>query len=364
MANQKSNRLNRLAAFTPKTRGLLFVLFWTAAALSFAANFHWAHGVPWRDAILPSLADWYSFALLSIPMLSLARRFQFERSRWRSTALLHLFASVFFSGFWITLRAALAQIERAVAGGTPDFANDFVDLFVKSFHLNLWIYWVILAVSHAFEYYRRLSDRELRNAELEKNLTQAKLRALQSQLNPHFLFNTLHTISALMHIDVDKAERMVAKLSDLLRYALDNTDDHEVALESELTFLKRYLEIEQTRFGDRLTVSMDIPDNTLKAQVPNLILQPIVENAIRHGIEPYAKPGKIHLQALRQNGDLILLVKDNGGGLRPQKKREGIGTSNTRLRLQQLYGDRQRFDLQNAPEGGLLATIVLPFHEE
>jgi two-component system LytT family sensor kinase len=364
MGGQKSNRLNRIAAVTPKTRWALFALFWTAAALSFAANFHWAHGVPWRDAIVPSLMDWYSFALLSIPMLMLARRFQFGRRNWGSTALLHLFASIFFSGFWITLRAALAQIERRLAGGTPDFGNDFVDLFVKSFHLNLWIYWVILAVSHAFEYSRRLGERELKTAELEKSLTQAKLRALQSQLNPHFLFNTLHTISALMHIDIDKAERMITKLSDLLRYALDNTDDHEVSLEAEISFLKRYLEIEQTRFGERLTVTMDVPDDTLKAQVPNLVLQPIVENAIRHGIEPYAKPGKIHLQARREGGELVLIVKDNGGGIRPDKKREGIGTSNTRLRLQQLYGARQTFELKNGADSGLEARIVLPFHEE
>src|SRR5215212_9357002 len=158
-----------------------------------------------------------------------------------------------------------------------------------------------------------------------------------------------------MHIDVEKADRMVAKLSDLLRYALDNTDDHEVPLRDELNFLKRYLEIEQTRFGDRLTVTMDIPENTLNAQVPNLILQPIVENAIRHGIEPHAKPGKIHLSSERRNGELILRVKDNGAGIRADNKREGIGTTNTRLRLQQLYGPAQTFKLENAADGGLLA---------
>lgn len=342
----------------------MFVLFWTAAAFSFAANLHWTRGVPWREAILPSLADWYSFALLSIPMLWLTRRFQIDRERWRSNALLHLFASLFFSGFWIMLRAALAQVERSIAGVPLDFEADFVNLFAKSFHLNLWIYWVILAVSHAFEYYRKFHERELQTSELEKNLTQAKLRALQSQLNPHFLFNTLHTISALMHIDVEKADRTLTKLSDLLRYALDNTDDHEVPLRDELNFLKRYLEIEQTRFGERLNVSMEIPEETLDAQVPNLILQPIVENAIRHGIEPHARAGKIHLSARRENGQLILEVKDNGGGIRLDNRREGIGTSNTRLRLQQLYGEAQLFELKNAPEGGLLATIRLPFRRE
>jgi sensor histidine kinase YesM len=343
-----------------KVRWPLLVLFWTAIALSFATNLHLTQQVPWREAVINSLADWYCFALLSIPMLALARRFQFQRTNWLSTALLHLFASIFFSGFWIMLRAGIAQIEHAIYGSASDFSGDFVRLFTKSFHLNLWIYWVILAVSHAVEYYRKLNERELKTAELEKSLTQAKLRALQSQLNPHFLFNTLHTISALMHIDVEKADRMVAKLSDLLRYALDSTDEHEVALRDEIAFLKRYLEIEQTRFGDRLTVTMDIPADTWDARVPNLILQPIVENAIRHGIEPHSKPGKIHLSARRENSQLILEVRDNGMGLNPNKKREGIGTSNTRLRLQQLYGAKQTFTLENATEGGLLATIKLP----
>jgi two-component system, LytTR family, sensor kinase len=354
----------RAQVIAPQLRWALFVLFWTATALSFAANLHWSRRVPWGEAILASLADWYSFAILSIPMLRLARRFQFQRSRWGTTALLHFFASIFFSGFWIMLRAGLAQIERKIAGVPADFSAVFVDLFIKSFHPNLWIYWVILAVSHALEYYRKLSERELQTAELEKSLTQAKLRALQAQLNPHFLFNTLHTISALMHIDVEKADRMVAKLSDLLRYALDNTDDHEVALRDELNFLRRYLEIEQTRFGDRLTVTVDTPENTLNAQVPNLVLQPIVENAIRHGIEPHAKPGKIHLSARRENGELVLEVTDNGKGIPAHNRREGIGTSNTRLRLEQLYGNNHRFELTNRDEGGLLARIVIPFREE
>jgi signal transduction histidine kinase len=342
----------------------VFIPFWTAIALSFAINSHFAQKIPWRESILGSLGDWYSRALLALPILWLARRFQFHQSNWLTTGLLHLFASIFFAGFWIVLRAAIAQIEFHIYGYAPNFSGVFVDLFTRSFHLNLWIYWVILAVSHAVEYYRKLSEHDLKTAELERSLTQAKLTALQSQLNPHFLFNTLHTISALMHIDVEKADRMVAKLSDLLRYALDNTDEHVIPLRDEIAFLKRYLEIEQTRFGDRLTVTMDIPEDTLNAEVPNLILQPIVENAIRHGIEPHAKPGKIHLSARRENGELILQVRDNGAGLRPNNTRQGIGTSNTRQRLQQLYAESQTFALENAPEGGLVATIKLPLRNE
>lgn len=352
-----------LPALSPFQRWILFAGFWTLTALSFAANLHWSREVSWAQALASSLADWYLFAALSVPMLRLARRFQFSRTNWGSTALLHVFASLFFSGLWITLRAIVGQVERNLLGAPFPFAQDFVNLFIKSFHLNMWIYWVIVAVAHAFEYYRALHERELQTAELAKSLSQAKLRALQMQLNPHFLFNTLHTISALMHVDVEKADRTLAKLSDLLRYGLDSTDDQEVSLRDEISFLKRYLEIEQTRFGERLTVTMDIPEDTLKAQVPNLILQPIVENAIRHGIEPRARPGKIELRARRENGELILRVRDNGDGLK-DTKRQGIGTSNTRLRLQQLYGGDHRLRLENATDGGVLATLTIPYHEE
>ncbi len=167
-----------------------------------------------------------------------------------------------------------------------------------------------------------------------------------------------------MHSDVEAADRMVARLSDLLRSALDNTDDHEVSLRQELNFLRRYLEIEQTRFRERLAVNMEISPETFDAQVPNLVLQPLVENAIRHGIEPYSKAGLIQLRAARQNGTLEIEVRDNGGGLTPGKRREGIGLSNTRARLKQLYGEKQSFDLSNAPEGGTVARITLPFRKE
>jgi LytS/YehU family sensor histidine kinase len=156
---------------------------------------------------------------------------------------------------------------------------------------------------------------------------------------------------------------MVMKLSELLRLALDNTDTHEVPLSQELDFLHRYLEIEKTRFRERLNVEMNIAPETLQARVPNLVLQPLVENAIKHGVERHARPGRIVLRAQRHNGQLELEVQDNGGGI-PEGKplREGIGLANTRSRLQQLYGPAQKFELKNVETGGLLARVVLPFH--
>ncbi len=352
------------------SRWTLFLAFWTLVGLSFAIHFFLnssktGRSVSWSDAVTFSLADWYVFALLSIPAGKLARRFPFERRNWGRVVLVHLIYSVLFSFAFMVLRAGVSEIQNWMRPGTGlPFARGFA-LLTKTFQYNIWVYWVILSVCHAFDYYQKFHERELRAAELEKRLTQAKLQALQSQMNPHFLFNTLHTISALMHKDVEAADRMVMKLSDLLRMALDNTDAHEVPLTQELDFLKRYLAIEQTRFRDRLTVELEIAPDTLRAQVPNLVLQPLVENAIRHGIEKHARPGRIVLRANRRDGVLELQVQDNGDGLPPGgAKREGIGISNTRSRLQQLYGAAQKFELQNLPAGGLLARVVIPFHEE
>jgi len=197
--------------------------------------------------------------------------------------------------------------------------------------------------------------------ELEVRLSQAKLQALQMQLNPHFLFNTLHAISALMHQDVDAAERMLTRLSDLLRYALESTEAHEVPLKKEIEFLQRYLEIEQTRFGDRLQVRMEIDPAALDAQVPNLILQPLVENAIRHGIEPHAQAGLVELRARAENGTLELIVQDNGkGSAKSAPAGFGLGLSNTRARLEQLYGAEHRLEIGDAESGGFRVRICVP----
>jgi signal transduction histidine kinase len=336
--------------------------FWTLLGLSFASQFYISSAkagleVSWKQAISYALGDWYVFAALSIPVIQLARRFRFEPAKWPLSLAAHLFGSALFSFAYMVGRAWVGQWQSAAT-----FAEAFKPLLVKTWHFNLLIYWVIVAVSQAFDYYRKYRDRELRASELEKRLAQAKLQALQMQLNPHFLFNTLHSISSLMHKDVEAADRMIVRLSDLLRAALESSDTQEVALREELEFLKRYLEIEQTRFGERLTIKLDIAPDTLDAQVPNLILQPLVENAIRHGIEPRSKPGCIELRAHRQESELSLEVRDNGVGL-PDGEivDEGVGLSNTRARLRELYGDGHRFELRRGPTGGLSVHFTVPF---
>ncbi len=190
------------------------------------------------------------------------------------------------------------------------------------------------------------------------------------QLQPHFLFNTLHAISTLMHRDVEAADRMLARLSDLLRLTVDKIGVHEVSLKEELEFLRSYLQIEQTRFQDRLTVRFDIEPETLDARVPNLILQPLVENAIRHGVVPRTSPGRIEVTARRWDGDLHLTVRDDGPGIPggpPGSEgagRNGLGLANVRARLTRRYGSAGRLELRNHPEGGLVVSVTFPYDTE
>ena len=346
-------------------RLLLGFCFWTLLGLSFASQFYISSAkagldVTWKQAVNFALADWYVFALLSIPVVAMARRFRFEAGSSLRSFLAHVIGSVLFSFAYMVIRGMVGQWQSGAA-----FNDVFKPLLVKTWHFNLLIYWVIVAVSHAFDYYRKFRERELRASELEKHLVQAKLRALQMQLNPHFLFNTLHSISSLMHKDVDAADRMIARLSDLLRAALAGADTQQVSLKKELELLQLYLGIEQIRFGNRLTIQMDIAPETLNAQVPNLILQPIVENAIKHGIERRARAGCIALQAHRHNGTLELTVSDNGAGLGEKGAiKEGVGISNTRARLRELYGETHRLELRSGQEGGVRVELSFPFREE
>ena len=321
--------------------------------------------VPWSFALGRSLADWYVFAVLSLPALWLGRQFPFSRGGIGTAVLVHLPAGAVFSLSWMALRAAVEQWLTRHDLAAVSFSDAFNRSLVATFVFNLLIYWGVLLAHHALSYYEKFHEREVTNAELEARLAQARLQALQMQLNPHFLFNTLHAISSLMHQDVEAADRMIAQLSGLLRYALESTEEQEVPLRQELEFLDRYLVIQQTRFRDRLEIRREIDPAALEGSVPNLALQPLVENAIQHGIAPYAHPGRITLRALRRDGHLVLEVEDNGKGLKtPAPEREGVGLANTRARLQQLYGAAHRFEFTRGAEGGLCVRLTIPWHKE
>jgi len=356
---------------SPAFRRLLsvlgFVVLWSLIGLAFAGQFYLSSSllgryITWGQAIRYSLADWHVWALLSIPIAALARRYPPAPDTPWKTAGIHLGAGLFFALVYVVVRALVGQVHGWLIDEQATFMEVFRPLFVKTFPFNLLIYGVIVSVSHALDYYRKYHERTVQTLELEKHLTEARLQSLLRQLKPHFLFNALNGIASLMYSDLAAAERMLIRLAELLRQTMSQSGAPLTALKSEISFLECYLGIEQIRFRERLSVQLEIDPATLDAQVPSLILQPLVENAIRHGIEPQMRVGRIRVRSLREAGDLVLTVTDNGGGMPVGGfKREGIGLANTRARLAELYGKRQRFELTNQPEGGLCVRLSFPF---
>jgi len=347
-------------------RGLGILLFWSLVGLAFASQVYLSstllgRSISWSQAVSYALADWYVWAVVSIPILWLARRFPPERGSISQTAAIHLGGALACSLLYVLLRAAVGQVHGWMIDEPATYSEIFRPLLVRTFPFNLLVYGVILSVSHALDYYRKYHERTVHTLELENHLTEARLQSLLRQLKPHFLFNTLNGIASLMHSDVDAADRMLVRLSELLRLTMAQSGKPLTTLRAEIEFLERYLEIERIRFRDRLTVKIEVPPEIMEASVPNLILQPLVENAIRHGIEPHARPGHLSLQARVQVNRLVIVLLDTGSGLPPEGfKREGIGLANTRERLRELYGADHRFEMSNRPEGGLQVLLELP----
>jgi signal transduction histidine kinase len=313
--------------------------------------------VDWTEALLSGFAIWYPWLLLAPAVFWLARRVPFEPGRWVLAAIVHAPAGLVF-GF-------LHSMIRTAIGPWVDLAEPlpFRRIFIAHLLYNYLSYVIVIAVYQAWANYRRFRDRELRASQLESRLAKAQLEVLRMQLHPHFLFNTLHAISTLIHRDPEAADEMVTQLSDLLRMTLENIGVQEVTLREELDFLERYLDIQQTRFQDRLTVTLDIPPETLDARVPNQALQPLVENAIRHGLDGRPAGGVIEIRARGTPSMLQLTVRDDGPGLRlngTSARQDGIGLANTRARLKQLYGPLAALDLTNSSRGGTLVTMLIP----
>lgn len=243
----------------------------------------------------------------------------------------------------------------------------FLSTFLMRANFNVPIYFFVVSICHAFTYFRRSREREHQTLELQARLAQTKLQALRMELHPHFLFNTLNAISTLVHKNPAAADEMIVNLSELLRQTLEDSDQPEVPLRKELDFLDRYLEIQMVRFGDRLRVEKLVDESVLAAHVPSMILQPLVENAIRHGLEPQTSAGVISIVASRVGSFLELSVGDTGNGPKsPAGKaiREGIGLANTRARLQELYGSEGRLKLDQQTGGGFIAQLEIPYHEQ
>jgi signal transduction histidine kinase len=311
-----------------------------------------------------NLALWYIPGALTRPIFWISSRFRLDSPHWLRAVAIHACAAVVFSfihsAMMIAVRVAL----------WPDLASRPLPAFLawaqSSYLTNLdWAlmtYAAIVGLSYAISYYRESQARALTAANLETRLMEARLKTLEAELHPHFLFNTLHAISTLVHSDPEAADRMISRLSDLLRLTFDRSGAAKIPLKDELEFLQKYLQIEQIRFQDRLSVRFEIDPETLDAEVPRLILQPLVENAIKHGISPRSGSGLVQISARPQEQGLWIEVKDNGVGLSTNARARftnGVGLSNTRARLECLYGDAHSLDFAEG-EGGLSVRMLIP----
>jgi len=321
----------------------------------------------WR-LMMWQMPNWYLWGLLTPLILFLGKRFHIEKTRWLSPLAIHLLiaAQIALSQLSITAFFRWAFFPTTSPYGPAHFVNMWFVTFATSFHIALLIYFAILGAGYSFEFYLKYRERELAASELEKQLAQAQLQALKMQLHPHFLFNTLHTISILVRKkESQTAVRMISGLSDLLRYVLRQNEAQEISLRQELDFIEQYLEIERLRFQDRMKVQIYVAAETLEAKVPNLILQPLVENAIRHGIATRADAGLIEIRSWREYDTLWLEVRDDGPGISNDLQTtngDGLGLKNTRARLKQIYREEYSFELQNAETSGAIAKLGIPFN--
>jgi two-component system LytT family sensor kinase len=345
---------------------LVIFLVWTAVGVFFGLR-RYVNALLFGTEIphdvrpmLINLADAYVWACLTPVIFRIAPRLPLSRGKWARSLPLHLAIAVGIALFSTTMNTAMGWAMW------PDEPPNFRVYFQGGYYFNIQWYCVVTGVWYALDYYRRFRDREIAAAQLGARLAEARLEALKMQIQPHFLFNTLHSISELVHEDPEAADRMITRLGDLLRLTVDNAEAHEVTLAHEMDFLEAYLEIQRTRFQDTLEVEIRIPPGLLDALVPNLVLQPLVENAIRHGVASRGGVGRVRVSAARDGEWLRLEVRDNGAGLPAvpaARGREGVGVRNTRARLEQMYGARQRFELRNGSRGGAVAAVSIPFRE-
>jgi sensor histidine kinase YesM len=315
-------------------------------------------------------------------ILWLGRRFPIKTGSLLKSLLVHTLTGAFIV---IVLQAIGALIfpmlNFPLGAANKTYGQLFPEFILMNFHGNYLVYWMVVGIQNLIAFYNEYRERELLAAKLKGQLTDARLQALKNQLHPHFFFNTLNAISALMYRSPKEAGRMISQLGDLLRVSLKQDESHEIALKEELEFLQSFLQIHQTLMGKRLQIKWNIEPETLDALVPNLILQPLIENAIHHGVAPLEEGGTVTICAARRNGKLLLEVIDDGLGFGAKiisaASRSnhnlgnngcggsGIGIANTRARLEHLYSGEHQFSVgELAGSRGTIARILIPFHEK
>jgi two-component system LytT family sensor kinase len=343
--------------------------FWSLIVLAYSTRgevrlgpFEWVP-ISRFDSFKAAAAQWYTWGLLSVGIYWVNRKLPFAPDALLRRLLIHVPLSLVFTIAYAYLnRGATLLLD---APNDPNWVGaSLVETASRvTYRLGTFVYWAIAMICVALEYQRALKDREIRTAGLERSLFEARLAMLRSQLDPHFLFNTLNSISAYVESAPRQARLMIEQLGDLLRLSLENADQQEIPLERELTFVDRYLQLQLVRFADRLDVQVRIDPEAVTAAVPTFLLQPLVENAIRHGTSQLSAAGTIELGAWRSGDCLHVRVRDNGPGL-PRgwtlERHIGIGLRNTRARLEQLYG-KDAYSLEVASDGGHGTCVDLTF---
>ncbi|HEY8176348.1 MAG TPA: histidine kinase [Gemmatimonadaceae bacterium] len=321
----------------------------------------------WLRLFRLQLVRWFTWAALIPFIVFLQRRLPLRpgtlRKRLPIWALVALALCFTQGAVMLTIAHALGWLAPPKPPATPHLGYAIWVNFPANLASNLLYFVLFAAAIHLWNHYAETRERETREAWLEARLATAELDVLKMQLHPHFLFNTLNTVSSLMNHDVESARRVLASLGDLLRMSLEEMGAQEIPLREELLFLEHYMEIQQARFRDRMSFSVDVTDAARDGLVPSLLLQPLVENAIRHGIERRRESGRVWISATRNGERLRLEVRDNGPGAQGSSSipHQGIGLRNTRARLKQLYGEEQRFEAGDVREGGFRVVIDIPY---
>jgi two-component system, LytTR family, sensor kinase len=348
-----------------------WLVLWTAIGLFFASEAAirdfpgGGYQPPWREALTINLSYYWLWSLFALPAVALSRRTPIRGAHRARHFALHLVVGLAVAATHLLAAEAVFEAIRTGRGRDIPFADALAFSFRNNFHVNVLTYWAVVAMSHLRSYDRGYRERALVAAGLREQLARAELGALRMQLHPHFLFNALNSITAVLHRDPEQAESMIAQLSHLLRRALETRDTAEIALGREIDLVRNYLELAALRFGDRLRYELDVPTVLAEAMVPTFLLQPLAENAVVHGIESLGDRGTIVVRARQVESQLCLEI-ENDLPAAPQMARRsggGVGVENVRARLRHLYGGEASFELDIEPGRRALARIVLPYRE-
>lgn len=359
------------------TQWLISIAFWILLGMLFASKTYiYAQIIDqpmswWRTLgfTMPKAVIW---GIATPLVLWFASLYKIDTHTWLRNGLIHLATGVLLAPFLVILSFLVSLLFKWIGGSLPDnpsfvMAAFNAQVFATSFD-NILTYFILIGAYHVYDYYQRYRDRLLQATTLEAQLATLRLDLLKAQLNPHFLFNTLNAISIVKDHDLEAADEMITDLSELLRFIMENIHRQEVTLREEVDFLKRYISIQQKRFDNNLDITIDIDPSAWNAMVPSLLLQPIVENSIKHGMNDSNHKGKIDIECKLIDGQLCFQVKDNGTGLKYDPGRHvngsGIGVKNTHARLRNLYGDNYVFELKNGESGGAVARLTIPYQWE